>query len=221
MKKNNTGDYSYGRGSTGDQSTGDFSTGDHSTGFRSTGQFSAAEYSTGNYSTGECSSGNCSTGYASTGDRSTGDFSTGHWSTGKYSTGYFSVTEGQFSMFDKPCTVQEVNCEKPEWLFFDLTEWIDEDDMTNEEKAAHPLYEITGGYLKVYDYQQAARKSWVETTLEDKKATLNLPNYDDSIMQQIFGFSPQNELRRIALENKPLSIEERLTKLEKAINEKR
>ena len=31
----------------------------------------------------------------------------------------------------------------------DVVEWVYEEDMTDEEKAAHPTYETTGGYLKV------------------------------------------------------------------------
>ncbi len=144
----------------------------------------------------------------------TGDYSISH-----NSTGHFSIADGPFFMFDKPCTRQEYYATKPEWLKFALAKWIRENNMSDEEKEANPSYKTTGGYVKVYDYQKTARKSWNKATRKDQKATLKLPNYDDSIMQKIFGFSPEDELRKI--ENKPLSIEERLTKLEKAINETR
>ncbi|MGB3468394.1 MAG: hypothetical protein WBA74_24125 [Cyclobacteriaceae bacterium] len=66
------------------------------------------------------------------------------------------------------------NCKKPEWLFFKLTEWVHKMDMTEQEKLDNPTYKTTGAYLKVYNYQEVTR---------------NLPNFDNNVFKQIFGFS--------------------------------
>lgn len=145
--------------------------------------------STGNWSTGHRSTGHWSTGDYSTGHRSTGYGSTGDWSISKYSTGHFSTEDyAGFGAFNKPCTIEEWNkAYKPGWLYFDLTEWIDEKEMTNEEKEANPTYKTTGGYLKVYDYQEAFQKSYNKATREEQLKIKDLPNFDADVFYKISG----------------------------------
>ena len=38
-----------------------------------------------------------------------------------------------------------------------VVEWVHEEYMTDEEKAAHPTYETTGGYLRVLDESESAQ----------------------------------------------------------------
>jgi len=178
--KHSTTDYtslgfnSSGRCSTGDESTGDFSTGNRSTGNRSTGL-----YSTGYSSTGHCS----------TGDYSTGNHSTGNWSISNRSTGHFStINYSGFSVFDKPCSIEEWDkAEKPKFLRFKLTRWIDIDDMTDKEKEDNPTYKTTEGYLKVYTYKEAWLNSWSKASDEDKELLYRLPNFDATVFKEISG----------------------------------
>jgi hypothetical protein len=174
---------------TGNGSTGDYSTGDWSTGHRSTGDWSTGHRSTGDYSTGDWSTGHRSTGDWSTGHRSTGDYSTGDWSTGNYSTGHFSTEDySGFGCFDKPCTLEEWHAAyKPSWLYFNLIEWVPEDDMTDEEKEANPTYHTTGGYLKVYNYKEAFQASYNRATREEQLRIKELPNFDADKFYQISG----------------------------------
>jgi hypothetical protein len=181
---NSTGYHSTGYRSTGYYSTGYYSTGDYSTGNYSTGDHSTGDRSTGNYSTGDHSTGNYSTGYRSTGYRSTGD-----WSISKYSTGHFSTIDySGFGAFNKPCTVEEWdNAEKPRWLYFKLTEWIEEKNMSDEEKEKYPVYKVIGGYLKVYDYKEAFQKAYNSATREEQLKIKNLPNFDADVFYEISG----------------------------------
>ena len=174
---------------TGNGSTGYYSTGDCSTGDRSTGSWSTGDRSTGDCSTGGSSTGDCSTGDRSTGYCSTGDYSTGDWSTSNYSTGHFSTEDySGFGCFDKPCTLEEWSyAYKPDWLYFDLTEWVPECDMTDEEKEANPTYDTTGGYLKVYDYKEAFQASYNKATREEQLKIKELPNFDADKFYQISG----------------------------------
>ena len=190
----NTGNHSTGNRSTGNYSTGDWSTGNRSTGYCSTGDYSTGNrstgyYSTGNHSTGYCSTGNYSTGDWSTGYRSTGNYSTGDWSISNYSSGHFSTEDySGFGCFDKPCTLEQwEGAVKPSWLYFNLTEWIDKDDMSEEEKKEHPEYTTIGGYLKVYDYQEAFQKSYNNATREEQLEIKNLPNFDAEKFFKISG----------------------------------
>ncbi len=164
-----------------------------------TGNWSTGNYSTGDRSTGDCSTGDCSTGYRSTGNRSTGDWSTGYWSTGNrstgdwstsnYSTGHFStIDDTGFSAFNKLCNRDQwAQADIPSWLYFNLTEWVDKEDMTDLEKQDHPTYETTGGYLKKYEYQEAWKKSYDNATREEQLKIKSLPNFDAEVFYEISG----------------------------------
>jgi hypothetical protein len=190
-----TGNYSTGNYSTGDCSTGDYSTGDCSTGYRSTGDYSTGDCSTGDYSTGNYSTGSCSTG-----NRSTGHRSTGNWSISNYSTGHFSTEDySGFGCFDKPCTPEEwEDAYKPAWLYFDLTEWVKEEYMTEEEKKDNPKYSTTGGYLKVYDYEEAFQRSYLGATREEQLKVMELPNYDAKKFYKISGIDVDGSVTGVA-----------------------
>ena len=154
------------------------------TGNRSTGNYSTGDYSTGNRSTGNRSTGNRSTGYCSTGNSSTGN-----WSISNYSTGHFSTEDySGFGCFDKPCTLEEWRkAYQPDFLYFYLTEWIEEKDMTDKEKQDNPSYKTTGGYLKVYDYKEAFKKSWDNADKDDRARIKELPNFDAAKFKEISG----------------------------------
>lgn len=181
-----------GRCSTGWGSTGDCSTGHHSTGY----------CSTGHYSTGYFSTGNCSTGDWSTGDYSTGHCSTGDWSISNYSTGHFSTENYTgFGAFDKPCSVETwLKAKKPDFLYFKLTKWIKASEMSKKEKACHPEYKTTLGYLKVYTYKQAWQNAWEELKKKGKEEVKKqielleaLPNFNYEKFVQISGIDYRKE----------------------------
>ena len=164
----------------------------------STGHCSTGHYSTGDRSTGDYSTGYYSTGNRSTGDYSTGYYSTGHWSISNYSTGHFStIDDSGFGAFDKPCTRDEWNkAVKPDFLFFNLIEWIVSDKMTDKEKSSNPAHVTTGGYLKVFGYQEAFRVSWDKAKDRKEQYALltKLPNWDEDVFEKIAGFRPSASL---------------------------
>ena len=196
---NSTGDYSTGEYSTGHYSTGDCSTGYRSTGYCSTGYCSTGHYSTGNFSTGDRSTGDystgyCSTGYCSAGDYSTGDYSTGYgstgnWSISKYSTGHFSTVDySGFGAFNKTCTPEKwESATKPNFLYFHLTRWTQESEMSDEEKKNNPTHKTTGGYLKVYDYKEAFQAAFDKASDEEIEQLKALPNFDADVFKEISG----------------------------------
>ncbi len=204
-----TGNRSTGYGSTGDGSTGDGSTGDGSTGDGSTG-----DGSTGNRSTGNWSTGNRSTGYGSTGDGSTGN-----WSKSNYSTGHFStIDDSGFSAFNKKCSREDWNSsDKPNFLYFDLIEFIWSENMTDEEKKSYPSHETTKGYLKKYEYQEAFKKSWDEADEEDRAKLFKLPNFDAEIFKEISGIDVAEETD--PNKKKIAELEESLKEIQNQINQ--
>ena len=120
---------------------------------------------------------------------STGYRSTGHYSTGNYSTGHFSTEDySGFGCFDEPCTIEAWNeWGKPDWLYFDLTEWIGSESMSDQEKSANPSWETTGGYLKVIDYKTALQESYNAATKKEQLKILDAPNFNADKFLQISG----------------------------------
>ena len=69
----------------------------------------------------------------------------------------------------------------------DVVEWVYEEDMTDEEKAAHPTYETTGGYLKVLDESECGQLWWGSLSDEDKSIIKAIPNFDADIFEKCTG----------------------------------
>jgi hypothetical protein len=207
---NNTGDRNTGNWNTGDWNTGNWNTGNRNTGYRNTGNLN-----TGNLNTGDCNAGNWNTGYRNIGYRNTGGWNTGDCNTGSFNTETPKMTQ----IFNKDIPWEDfLNISYPDWLHFDLTHWVYEENMTDEEKENNPTFKTTGGYLKKLSYKEAARISWDEASMEDKKHTLNIPNFDNDIMIEIFGIDVEAELNQNS-NPKTISIDltqEQLDKIKKA-----
>ena len=192
-----------GKDCTGLCNTGDRNTGDRNTGNRNTGDWNTGDWNTGNCNTGNCNTGNCNTGDWNTGDRNTGDRNTGNrntgdWNTGDWNksscnTGCFNTEEQKIMLFNKPS-----NMTYNDWLRSDaryllnqipknVVEWVHEEYMTDEEKAAHPTYETTGGYLRVLDESESAQIWWDGLSEIDKSTIKAIPNFDGEIFEECTG----------------------------------
>ena len=175
MNKNNTG-----IDNTGNSNTGDWNTGNSNTGYRNTG----------NWNTGNWNTGNSNTGY----------WNTGNWNTGNSNTGFFNTDEPTVRMFNKESNLKRDDISFPDYMYFDLTEWVYEDDMTDEEKEEHKEeYKVTGGYLKVHDYKEAFKKAYANASQEEKNATLNLPNFDAELFLEITGIDVRKSKETIKI----------------------
>ena len=209
----NTGNRNTGDCNTGNRNTGDYNTGDWNTGNRNTGNCNAGDYNTGNRNTGDWNTGDWNTGDCNTGDYNTGDWNTGCWNTGYYNTGdwntgdcntgdwntsfgsagCFNTEEQTITMFNKPS-----NWTLKDWLRSDaryylnqipknVVDWVYSSDMTDEEKAAHPEHETTGGYLKVLNETECAQVWWDGVSENVKNTIKSLPNFDGEVFKRCTG----------------------------------
>ena len=146
-------------------------------------------WNSGNYNTGNCNTGDRNTGNCNTGDRNTGDRNTGNCNTGDRNTGYFNTkTPKKINVFGKKCLRDDWdNATKPDCLYFSLTKWIDEDEMSDAEKQENPNYSCTGGYLKKFDYKEAFTKSVTKASKEERDMIRALPNFYADIFLEISG----------------------------------
>ena len=128
-----------------------------------------------------------------TGRCNTGDWNTGDWNKSSFNTGCFNTEEQKIMLFNKPS-----NMTYSEWLDSDaryllnqipkdVVEWVYEEDMTYEEKTAHPTYETTGGYLKVLDESECGQLWWGSLSDRRKEIIKAIPNFDAEIFFQCTG----------------------------------
>jgi PPE-repeat protein len=185
----NTGHRNTGHSNTGDRNTGDWNTGDWNTGDWNTGHRNTGDRNTGDWNTGHRNTGDRNTGDSNTGHRNTGDWNTGDWNTGDRNTGSFNTeTPKDILVFNKKCSKEKWdNANKPSWLYFNLTQWVDFSDMTDYEKEQYPSCKTTGGYLKKYDYKEAFKKSFDNASKEQQQAIKKLPNWNKKVFFEISG----------------------------------
>ena len=185
----NTGNYNTGNCNTGNYNTGNCNTGNFNTGNCNTGNFNTGSCNTGNFNTGNYNAGNCNAGNCNSGHRNTGNFNAGNYNTGSCNTGFFNTkTPKKIKVFGKKCLREDwINAEKPGCLYFSLTKWIDEDEMSDAEKQENPSYVHTGGYLKKLDYKEAFTQSVTKASKEERDMIRALPNFDADIFLEISG----------------------------------
>ena len=158
-----------------------------------TGRCNTGNRNTGNRNTGNRNTGNWNTGDCNTGDWNTGDCNTGDWNKSSFNTGCFNTEEQKIMLFNKPSDMTY-----SEWLGSDaryllnqipkdVVEWVYEENMTDEEKAAHPTYETTGGYLKVLDESECGQLWWGSLSDRRKEIIKAIPNFDAEIFFQCTG----------------------------------
>ncbi len=201
----NTGNRNTGNFNTGDSNTGDFNTGDCNMGCRNTGNWNIRAGNTGNWNTGDFNTGDSNTGNFNTGDYNigcgntgnwnTGDGNTGDWNTGDFNNGCFNTDEPKILMFNKPSDMTYMDWIRSDARFLlnqipkDVTVWVSEKCMNEEEKEENPSYETTGGYLKVIDKSEWAQLWWDNLSEEKKRIIKNIPNFDAEIFRQCTGIN--------------------------------
>ena len=143
----------------------------------------------------DCNVGHWNVGHWNVGNRNVGDWNVGNRNVGhrnrcSHETGFFNTSEPEtIRVFDTPCTVKEWSeVEKPDCLYFPLTEWLEAKQMTDKEKEDNPDYKTTGGYLKTYDYKEAFTASMQKATPEEIEMVKALPNFNAQKFLEISGF---------------------------------
>lgn len=173
--------------------TGRCNTGDYNTGNSNTGNCNIGDRNTGSMNTGDWNTGNCNTGYYNTGYGNIGDYNTGDWNKSSFNTGCFNTEEQKIMLFNKPSDItyrEGIDSDARELLNQipkNVVEWVDEEDMTDEEKTAYPTYETMGGYLKVLDESECGQLWWNELSDCNKQIIKSIPNFDPDIFYECTG----------------------------------
>ena len=149
---------------------------------------------------GLCNSGNRNSGDYNSGDYNSGNYNSGNYNSGDYnkcsfSNGCLNTVEPKIYMFNKPSewTYRDWLNSEARYLLnqipSDILEYVWFEDMTSEEKAAHPEAEVTGGYLKQIDIDasECAVIWWHELSDYKKRIIKTIPNFDKEIFKEITG----------------------------------
>ena len=173
--------------------TGKDCTGLCNTGNRNTGDCNTGNRNTGDWNTGDWNTGNRNTGNWNTGNRNTGNCNTGDWNKSSFNTGCFNTEEQKITLFNKPSDITYNDWLRSDARYLlnqipkDVVEWVYEEDMTDEEKAANPTYETTGGYLKVLNESECGQLWWGSLSDFQKNYIKSIPNFDAEIFEQCTG----------------------------------
>jgi len=194
----NSGDWNSGDWNSGNRNSGDWNSGNRNSGNCNSGDRNSGNWNSGNRNSGDWNSGNSNSGNCNSGDRNSGNCNSGDWNATSFSNGCFNTVSPKIYMFNKPTdwTFERwFNC-RARRLLSDIDdcqlEYVYLSDMTDEEKAAHPEAETTGGYLKERTTADNARKWWAGLSADDRNVILSLPNFDAAIFKEITGIDVSN-----------------------------
>ena len=132
-------------------------------------------------------------GKGCTGILNTGNRNTGNRNSASFSSGVFCTEEPEILIFNKPSGMtfrqwRDSNaCCLLNQIRFMPNVWVWDDDMTDEEKEAHPEYKTTGGFLKVLDTSDCCVRWWENLDEYQRRIIRSIPNFDAAIFKQITG----------------------------------
>ena len=184
----NSGNRNSGDCNSGNRNSGNRNSGDWNSGNRNSGDWNSGDWNSGNRNSGDCNSGNRNSGDWNSGNRNSGD-----WNDTSFSNGVFNTKEPNIYMFDE---LSEMTYR--DWLNhparfilngvpFDELRWVYSENMTDDEKKEHPEHDVTGGFLKEFDYSKNRQNWWDELDTDDKKTIKSLPNFNKEKFERIMG----------------------------------
>ena len=168
-------------------------TGKGCTGLCNSGDWNSGDWNSGDCNSGDWNSGDWNSGDWNSGNRNSGNRNSGDWNKCSFSNGCFNTTSPKIYLFNKPSewTYDDWLNSEARYLLNqipgDVLEYIWLSNMTDEEKAAHPEAETTGGYLKVLDNSECAVIWWRGLSDRQKAIITAIPNFDKAIFKEITG----------------------------------
>ncbi len=162
-------------------------------GNRNSGNRNSGNRNSGDWNSGDCNSGDWNSGNRNSGDWNSGDCNSGDWNKTSNAVGCFNTEQQKLKFFDK-----ETDMTLEQWwnsdarylmnqIDFRPADWIWSNEMTDEEKKAHPEHETTGGYLKIRNNSDCCTEWWNGLSERNKNIIRSIPNFDAEKFYQITG----------------------------------
>ena len=146
------------------------------------GDWNSGNRNSGDWNSGDWNSGNRNSGDWNSGNRNSGDWNSGDWNSGNRNSGYCNTTEPTVRLFDHQTDItfsdfwQSRAYSLLRNIPSDCLIWKYSEYMTDDEKAAHPEHETTGGFLYL---EKADRQAWWNSLSDESKAAItSMPYFD-------------------------------------------
>ena len=205
----NRSNHNSGDCNSGTRNSGDCNGGNRNSGNRNSGDCNSGDWNSGDCNSGNLNSGNHNSGSCNNGDWNSGDYNSGDWNSGtrnsgdwnkcSFSNGCFNTVEPKIYLFNKPSEwtyrdwLNSDACYLLNQIQGDVLEYVWYQNMTDEEKEAHPEAEVTSGYLKQLDNSECG-SAWWHGLSDDEKAIIKaIPNFDREIFKEITGIDVEME----------------------------
>jgi Pentapeptide repeats (8 copies) len=188
--KNNTGKWNTGNCNAGNWNTGNWNAGDRNAGNWNAGNWNAGSRNAGDWNAGNWNAGSRNAGDWNAGNWNAGDRNAGNWNAGNWNAGFFNtITPSMVMVFNGHMVGRAAFLEKcPPWLSSPrLTSWVDESDMTDQEKIDYPTFHTCGGYLRTNDWNAEWEKALADASADDVQKVRDLPGFDYDVFQEITG----------------------------------
>ena len=182
-----------GKDCTGYRNSGDCNSGNRNSGNRNSGDCNSGDCNSGDCNSGNWNSGNRNSGDCNSGDWNSGDCNSGDWNDTSFSNGVFNTKEPNIYMFDEltEMTYRDWLNHPARFILngvpFDELRWVYSENMTDDEKKEHPEHDVTGGFLKEFDYSKNRQNWWDGLNKSDKEKIKSLPNFDKQKFERITG----------------------------------
>ena len=197
----NSGNWNSGNWNSGNKNIGNMNSGHNNSGYGNSGNlnlgnWNSCDCNSGYWNSGNNNSGNWNSGSDNLGNRNSGNGNLGNRNSGdgnlsNNNSGCFNTQNHTIYFFDKQSNLTyEDWANHPAyaiWVRLNLTVFIPEKKMTDEEKKAYNDYKITGGFLKVYDFKEAAKIWWNNLSEDEKDIIKTIPNFDPDKFRMITG----------------------------------
>ena len=184
----NSGNRNSGNRNSGNRNSGNRNSGNRNSGNRNSGNRNSGDWNSGDWNSGDWNSGDWNSGDCNSGNRNSGD-----WNKCSFSNGCFNTVEPKIYLFNKPSdwTYRDWLNSDARYLLNqipgDVLEYVWFEDMTDEEKTAHPEAKTTGGYLKQLDNSECGSIWWRGLNDYEKSIIKAIPNFDKEIFKEITG----------------------------------
>jgi hypothetical protein len=188
--KKNTGNLNSGNWNSGTCNSGNWNSGNCNSGTCNSGDCNSGNCNSGDCNSGNCNSGNCNSGNWNSGNCNSGNWNSGTCNSGNWNSGFFCTDTPKPKFFDVEFdgTWEQARYLVPLVALNTGTIFVPTNEMTTEEKQAHPEHITTGGYLRPgLTYKDAWAKAWSEADATTRQRFLDLPNFDADKFLEITG----------------------------------
>ena len=206
----NSGNYNSGNHNSGSFNSGSCNSGDFNSGKYNSGDFNSGDFNSGSFNSGKYNSGSCNSG-----DFNSGRYNSGDWNVTSFSNGCFNTKSPKIFLFNKLSdwtyydwlnsnareiitsipfnTLKEKDANTEYQVTSEFLKQIERG--TGRQKWWDGLFRIFGhkwkksetGKQKRWDDLSDRQKWWDGLSDREKKAVMNLPNFDRDIFKEITG----------------------------------